>query len=179
MATESDIAVEEPWNEKIENLIHEWKDLCRTKAKQHELAGYDFKRKNTIWGLPPVIVPIIMSPLSAVLESECDGQEIWKGYFTSTAFLIAGFFSGVYSFFGFGKKMEKHFSYSARYSDIVTEIEAEMIKETKWRIPADVFMTKIKMNIENLSGSEPVLPAKFIDSDDTATNRKLDSFSEV
>lgn len=157
-----DFRIEGPWTEKIETLLNTWRIECLKKSKQHEKAGYLFKKKNTRWGLPPVLIPIIMSPVSVMIgynSCENDESQQWKTILNSSAFLVAGIFSGVYSFFRYGEKMENFFNFSTRYVDIVTEIDSELIKDEDYRLPADVFLMRIKMLIDNLTRTEPVIPS--------------------
>lgn len=158
----SDFRIEGPWNSEIEDFMNEWKTMCKLKSTLHSKAGYIYKKKNAHWGLPAMLIPISMAPISIMIGyNSCSDDLNWQTVFNSTAFLISGIFSGVYSFFKFGEKMEQFFNYSARYYDVFTEIEAELIKERKYRVPADVFIIRIKMLVDNLSKTEPVIPSKL------------------
>ena len=158
----SDFRMEGPWNDKIEDFMNEWKNMCKLKSKIHSDSGYIYKKKNAIWGLPATIIPISMSPISIMIGYDsCSDNLNWQTIFNACAFLISGIFSGVYSFYKYGEKMEQFFNFSARYYDVVTEIEAELIKERKYRVPADVFIVRIKMLVDNLCKTEPVVPAKL------------------
>ena len=159
----STMRMEGPWNTQIEEFMNDWKAMCVLKSNLHSKAGYIFKKKNTYWGLPSVLIPISMAPISVMMGyNDCDSSSLtWQTIFNSSAFLLSGLFSGVYSFFKFGEKMEQFFNFSSRYYDVVTEIEAELIKERKFRLPADVFIIRIKMLVDNLSKNEPVLPQKL------------------
>lgn len=171
------IKIEGPWTKDIENLLKKWKSDCLLKSKQHETAGYLFKRKNVRWGLPPVLIPVIMSPISAMIGYDScttDNDNQWKTVVYSTAFLISGIFAGVSSFFRFPEKMEQFFTFSTRYVDIATEIDSELIKSAEYRVPADVFLMRIKMLIDNLSKSEPVLPKSILDEVSLKESKKED-----
>lgn len=117
--------MEESWSnrneEYLRNIIYE----CNKKADQHERAGYLFKAKNTYWGLPLVLLPTIMSPISILIENNEDVSK----YINAFAFLTTGVIGGVYSFFKFGEKMSEHFNMSARYTDVKTDIELELVKK--------------------------------------------------
>lgn len=128
--------------------------LCKVKSSQHEQTGYSFKQKNTIWGLSLVLVPVIMSPVSLLLESSVPAAK----YVNAGAFLVTGLIGGVYSFFKFDEKMTNHFNFSARYSDVASDVELELIKGREFRTQLDVFATRIHMIVNNLSNTEPVLP---------------------
>ena len=120
--------LEGPWNNQIEELMLEWKNICKIKADQHSKSGYEYKKKNTHWGLPSVLLPISMAPISIMIGYDtCSDGLNWQTVFNSSLFLLSGICSGVYSFYRYGEKMEQFFNFSARYYDIVTEIEAELI----------------------------------------------------
>jgi len=151
---------EEPWGEKNETYMKEIIQLCKTKSAQHEQAGYHFKGKNTHWGLPSILIPTIMAPVSVLIESE----PVSSKYVNACAFLLTGVIAGVVSFFKFGEQMVTHFNFAARYADVISDIELELIKDREFRTQLDVFATRVHMIIDNLANTEPVIP-QFIVGD--------------
>ena len=147
------IVPEEPWNDMLENYMRGFIQTAKHRSAQHEAAGYHFKTLNTRWGLPLVLVPVAMSPISLVIGSGLQAE-----YINAGAFMVTGLLAGVYSFFRYGEKLERHFGFAGRYGDVVTDIEAILIKGRAFRGPADVFSTKIKMLLDNLALTEPTLP---------------------
>jgi len=160
--------VEEKWSELNEAYMRYIITVCKNKSAQHESAGYAFKKKNTYWGLPLVLLPVIMSPVSILI----DGNEEASKYVNALAFLATGVIGGTYSFFKFGEKMADHFNFSARYADVATDIELELIKGREFRVQLDVFSTRIHMLTDNLANTEPVIPMNI----QTAKKYKLDEF---
>jgi hypothetical protein len=151
--------LEEEWsNENEEYLCGIIRD-CNIRSDQHERAGYLFKSKNTYWGLPLVLLPTIMSPISILMEHN---EELSK-YINAFAFLTTGVIGGVYSFFKFGEKMSEHFNMSSRYSDVRTDIELELTKKREFRMQLDVFITRIHMITDNLANIELTLPRNILD----------------
>ena len=148
---------EEQWGERNEIYMMNTIQICKNRADQHEQAGYHFKGKNTHWGLPLVLVPIIMSPISVLIDEYTSVSK----YINAIAFLATGVLGGVVSFFKYGEKMSNHFHFSSRYADIVTDIEAELVKGREYRVQLDVFLTCVKMVVDSLANTEPTLP-KFI-----------------
>jgi hypothetical protein len=146
--------VEEKWSTLNEAYMRYMSDVCKTKAAQHEKAGYLFKDKNTFWGLPMVLVPIMMSPISILIDEESKASK----YVNALAFLLTGVIGGVYSFFKYGEKMSNHFNFSARYADVASDIEMELIKGREFRTQLDVFSTRIHMLVDNLANTESVIP---------------------
>lgn len=158
MTKKEHIRVEEKWSPRNEMYMRNMINLCKTKAKQHEEAGYSFKKKNTYWGLPLVILPVIMSPVSLLMDEESETSK----FINAGAFLATGVIGGVYSFFKFGEKMTNHFNFSARYADVVSDIELELVKGRDFRTQLDVFSTRVHMLVDNLSNTEPVLPKGIV-----------------
>jgi hypothetical protein len=150
---------EEAWNSRLETYIKHMRDVADSRSQLHEKAGYHFKKRNNWFGLPSVLVPLIMAPASLMLESANIAS---LPFVNACGFMLTGIFTGVYSFFKYGEKMERHFAFSARYADIVTDIESELIKERKHRIPADVMTIKIKMSLNYLNNTAPVITQKFL-----------------
>jgi hypothetical protein len=151
--------IEEPWTSKNEEFINKKKQFCMLKGSQHEQAGYHFKGKNTSWGLPAVLLPTVMAPLSLIINSN---SEVSK-YINAGAFLLTGVITGVMSFFKYNTKMTNHFNFAARYNDIVSDIELELVKNVEFRSQYDVFSMRIHMITDNLSKTEPVLPKSIVD----------------
>ena len=150
---------EEQWGKQNELYMNMMITVCKNRAAQHEQAGYYFKGKNTNWGLPLVLVPVIMSPISVLI----DGFDDVSKYINAVAFMTTGVLGGVVSFFKYGEKMSNHFNFSTRYSDIVTDIESELVKGRNYRMQLDVFSTRIKMMVDNLANTEPTLPKHIIE----------------
>lgn len=150
--------VEEQWGDHNEVYMRKIMQNCINKSAQHSAAGYHFKSKNTYWGLPAVLIPTIMAPVSVLIDSN---PEVGK-YVNAGAFLLTGIISGVSSFFKFGEKMTDHFNFEARYDDIVSDIELELVKSKEFRMQLDVFSTRIHMRADNLASTEPVIPQHIL-----------------
>jgi len=151
--------MEERWNSRLEKYIKHMRNIADTQSHLHEQAGYHFKKRNNYFGLPSVLIPLIMAPVSLMLESKESSE---GAYVNAAGFMITGIFTGIYSFFKYGEKMERHFSFSSRYSDIVTDIESELIKERSFRMHADVMIMKVKLSLDHLNNTAPVVPQKII-----------------
>lgn len=147
---------EEKWGPRNETYMRHLITLCENKYTQHDRAGYHFKKISSRLGLPMVLLPVIMSPVSVLVE----GQPIAK-YVNATAFILTGILSATVNFYKYGEKMSNHFNYSARFEDIKTDLEVELVKERPYRNAYDVFSTKIHMRIDSLLNGSPTLP-KFI-----------------
>ena len=143
---------EEEWNDATEALAREWADDAAVNSSGHYAAGKAHKCKHIGVGLPAVLVPIVMAPISATLA----GYEGIQ-YANMVGFLISGCLSAVHSFFGFDRKYQKHMDYSARYGDICTDVKYELAKGRKYRVSPDQFLMRIQLKMDSLSQSSPDL----------------------
>ena len=151
--------IEEPWGNKNEEYMKQLIQVCKSKGVQHEQSGYYFKGKHVKWGLPAILIPTIMAPISVLIDSEPTVSK----YINAGAFLLTGIITGVSSFFKYGEKTINHFNFTARYADVASDIELELVKDRTFRMQVDVFSTRIHMLIDNLSNTEPVIPKFIVD----------------
>ena len=138
--------LEEKWNERNAAYMQYIIKLCRNRSTQHKASGYSFKTKNTMWSLPLVIVPTIMSPISLLVEENSDIAK----YISAGAFLVTGVIGGVQSYFKYGELMTKHFNLDFQYIDLISDIEEEMIKLPPYRTQCDIFISKINKRVDEL-----------------------------
>lgn len=143
---------EEEWSDATEELAREWGKSAADASIAHNKAGKVNKTKHIGVGLPAVLVPICMAPISATL-ADSEGIQ----YANMVGFLVSGCLSAVHSFFGFDKKYQKHMDFSARYGDVCSDVKYELAKSRAYRVSADQFMMKIQMKMDNLSASAPDL----------------------
>tara|TARA_Y100000992_G_scaffold299430_1_gene266205 strand:- start:110 stop:586 length:477 start_codon:yes stop_codon:yes gene_type:complete len=143
---------EEPWLDDHEALIHQWKQTSDTLSKKHEDAGYAAKRKHTRFGLPAMLIPMVMAPMTPLFGSH------WSTlYVESAGFVLSAVASGMVQFFNFAGKSERHFNFSARYADLVTDIEQELAKPRQYRQQVDTFSLRVKMMFDALNRHAPTL----------------------
>lgn len=156
---------EEEWNSTIEEYFYNLREECVIHSKLNTEAGYIFKKSKTRWGLPSVLLPVIMAPFSLMVgwasNDSCD-KITASDYINSIGYLIVGIVSGVYEYFNFGEKTSKHFSVSLLYDMIISDINLEMTKGLKFRTQADVFMVRITMAMASANNEEPVIPQKIL-----------------
>eukprot|EP00965_Chrysotila_dentata_P083613 2758799-Pleurochrysis_carterae.AAC.1 len=60
-------------------------------------------------------------------------------------------------FFNFSAKAERHYNFSARYQDLVTDIDQELAKPRAYRQQVDTFSLGIKMTYDALNRGAPAL----------------------
>lgn len=151
----------DPWSSKIQSYMDKIKKESKDLQIQHEKACHYFRKMEIRWGIPAIIVPLICSPvvlsLNYIWAESCDGYS--PGQFVSAfGLLLSSVASGINGFFKFGSRSSIHNMFSSKYSDIITDIDSEMIKKKQFRISADVFVAIIKMKFDSLVASQPIIP---------------------
>lgn len=145
--------LEERWHKSIEAQIRVWKEHAALMSIVHNGAGYYYRYRKFIYGMPAIMIPAFYSPFSVLV-----GTQEWGSVLTAFVLACTAMFTGILHHVAPGEKMEKHFHFAARYADVVSEIDAEMIRYRQFREAADVFITKIKMSLDHLAANEPVVP---------------------
>ena len=148
---------EEPWTHKGEELIKQWAEDIKKCKELHDTSGYYYKRMRKNWGLPAIILPTVMAPISSVFA-----DTTWIKYVNMCSFITVAIMSGIDSFFSFSTRKERHFNHAARYCELATTIEGELFKKKKYRIQSDVFCTEIRMRYDMLNTTAPVIPLHII-----------------
>ena len=143
---------EEEWSEHAEALAQEWADDAAKASNAHNKCGLSYKKKHHMVGLPAILIPICMSPISATFADK-DGIQ----YANMIGFLVSGCLSATHAFYGFDIKHQRHMDYSARYGDVCSDVKYELVKSRRFRISPDEFLMKIQMKMDSLAGSAPDL----------------------
>ena len=143
---------EESWTNENESLLLERLKYLKNQMSQHKSSGYKKKKMYTYLGLPTTVIPAIMSPISIKFEN-------YKAmtFITPLMFLISGVLGGVMSFFNPKSSMEEHFRFESKYFDLITDIETELSKKPKFRVPSDVFNSKIQLKMDHLAQTAPII----------------------
>lgn len=146
------IRITESWTENNEKLLKGWLDISINKSDFHDRQGKYYKWKHQLYGLPSILIPVIISPLVLILNITPTTAEI-----ISTSSLIAtGVCNGVHRFFGFQEKSMKHFEYSGKYAELKTFIEVELAKEREYRFDCDRFIEICQSKIDRFNETEPI-----------------------
>lgn len=143
---------EEPWLAPQESLVAQWGESAVRLSEEHDAAGKKLKKRNNIFGLPAFLIPMIMAPVSTAFK-----DEPFICYVEMFGYLASAITSGMVQFFNFSSKAEKHFSFAARYADLVTDIDQELSKPRKFRQQVDTFSLKVKMTYDYLNRGAPDL----------------------
>lgn len=138
------------WTDQVEEYITNIKNLCQTEAERHDKAGYSAKNLYNIFALPAILVPLIAAPIQGTFK-----DDDWTIYFSMSALVVTSILTGINSFFNYGAKMQKHFNFSGRYGDIVTDIEESLTKPRSNRVSSEVFIRTQKMKFDSLNLTAP------------------------
>lgn len=147
---------EEPWTDKIEDLAKHWRTYSISMSEKHEKAAYYIKFKHNFFGIPQIVLPLVMTFVSQILP-EAESTNIING----VMFLVSGLSGAVYQWLNLGEQYALHFSYVSKYDDIITSIDTELSRQRKFRRSSDVFITEIRCKIDNLNNSSPEFPSYF------------------
>ena len=121
-------------------------------AMKHHEEGIKKKKYRNITGIPPIIIPVILAPLSQTFDKDPSMSLVVMG-----GLIISGIFSSADHYFNFGKKSEEHFSAETKYLDIVSDIEEFMAKDDANRVNKPIFVRTIRCLYDSISEHAPVL----------------------
>ena len=150
---------EMPWTKKTEDLLNLWETDIKRSHKMHDKSGYHYKHLRKVWGIPAIILPGVMSPISAVFA-----ETTWIKYVNMGAFVLVAIFAGIDAFFSFATRKEQHFNHSSRYDELTTIIEGELYKSKQFRTQADVFLTSVRLKYNHLNSTAPIVPDNILRS---------------
>ena len=163
---------EETWNTTIEEYLSQVRQSCKEHSKLNNDSGYHFKRLKVRYGLPAVMIPVIMSPISLMVgwatEDSCD-KITAADYLNTMGFLLAATFSGISQYFDYGERTRDHFNVSLLFDGVISDIELELTKARIFRIQADVFLCKISQRVAEALRIEPIIPGTVLQKNNTTT----------
>jgi hypothetical protein len=136
------------WEKREEVLLLKWKDETKTKGLQHHKKGGINKKLYYLFGIPNIIIPLVIGSLNGVVE---------LGTLTLTCLMIASsIFAGVSTFMNFSRKSQLHFEFDAKYNELAVLIEKELSIPKAHRIAADVFLEKVQQKFNSLNNYAPI-----------------------
>lgn len=145
---------EEPWQENTENLLRRWREDCTRASQSHDISGKRYKKLGHFWTIPSAILPALAAPL--VATSHASRESFVLHTIETFVLVISGVCGVINSTLQYSARSEKHFAFSARYYDLVTDIDLELSKRRAYRMQADVFLTKVQMTYDALNNAAPV-----------------------
>lgn len=153
--SKSDISEDDPnrrevlWTERQQNLILDWSKKMKIASVAHGKMGKIMKRRYTMVSLPAILIPLVASSLSTVLQPYPIAM--------TGAMLTTSIFTGISGFFNYGKLTQMHFEYEYNYNKLANEIDTEMSKKKRDRIACDLYLQIVLSEMNRLDSSAPVL----------------------
>ena len=141
---------EMPWENREERFLEALREECIHANNCHDIAAHSAKCKYTVSQLPTIILPLAISTIQPYLV---------KGYepVNSFAMLTSSVLAGCCTFFNFGKKMQQHNEFAARYRELADTVTTELAKPRKYRVQLDVFMERCTTKKTQLDREAPML----------------------
>ena len=144
------------WERREGNFLHNIIVDCNTQSKLHRRKGKLFKKLYTIFGVPTMLIPVVLSGLT---------DQLHEYKLTQSLLMIAtGVLSGISQFFNFGRKYQQHFDFENKYSGLAGDIETELVKPKAFRIACDVYLEKIRLLYSNLNDNAPLVDDPTVSS---------------
>jgi hypothetical protein len=137
------------WNSNLEEILENWKLECIQLSKLHHVRSKWNKCRYVTFSIPSILIPMCISGLSGIIHQE--------SFSTVVLMLCSSIFSGLNTFFNFGKKETLHNEFSNKFLELSDDINVEVKKPKKNRIAADVFLERIKQEYHKLLSSSPML----------------------
>ena len=137
------------WEKREETTIREWCKEMKIQSGKHYKAGKKFKKIHELIMFPSIIIPVICSGLSPILQPYI--------YVSTGLMLSIGILNGISGFLNPSSKKEKHLSFEGLYNELVLDIEKELCKPKSMRIACDVYLEKISLKKTNLDLTAPLL----------------------
>ena len=81
----------------------------RKASEQHHQAGLDKRKYRNYLGVPPIIIPTILAPLSQTFKNSED-----TSYVIMIGLILSGMFSAADQYMNYGKKSTDHFTFEAK-----------------------------------------------------------------
>ena len=141
---------EEEWSTATEQLVTRWANDCKDRADVHEKQKARQKFLHACFGLPSILLPVVMAAITPVIDETPEGM-----YIQVAGFVTIGVFSTVNAFFNFDKKSARHGEFAARFSELATDVQFQLFKSREFRTSADEFVARLQTKYTNLVERAP------------------------
>ena len=138
------------WTAKIENYLVDIKEKAKNKIIEHNKNYKKYKIFFYSINIPEAILLFILS--STTIDFKNNNEEL-----TNTITILAGVLSLINSFVDPGKLNTEHLHYKNLYEELIQQIEIELLKSKSLRTDADLFLSTINNNYNNLNNKSPNL----------------------
>ncbi len=163
-STQSEELVVFPWSRRIEEYLLKMKNICLINHQRHSEARSYFRWWGHFWAVPSVLIPLVCSPLIPILKgtsaqtcTEVTGPDI----LTMVGFIATSVTSTISKYYAFDSRAHEHDVVSAKYSELILDIEAIMLPPKKFRQSPNVFIDSFRIRYNYIVGSEPHIPTRL------------------
>lgn len=101
----------------------------KIKLEEHNKLSRIYKLKHTIYGLPPLLVPLFCGCLIQIMDNEHNIRIV-----SSIGFLLTGVCSSIYRFLNLSQLSERHNNFASFYNNLINKIENKKLTEEEIRI---------------------------------------------
>ncbi len=120
-------------------------NLCKKSSSYHKTESIKYKKLNLRWSLCNLILPLIMTPTTALLL-----EYQYIVYIEMFIFVLLSFINSFLLKVNYSKKYEKHIFSYIKYSDLILDIEYQLLKPRLYRENVNLFCSKIKTKFSYL-----------------------------
>ena len=142
--------MEEKYCEKNEAYLQKIRQECDCAFNMHDVAAKNNRSKHVFYSTPVIILPILCGALGPLIPSE-------YSYLSSVFLSLTGIGNGLLQFRNYSKKFQQHSEFAAKYSELGMDIQSELIRSKKHRLPFDVFLLKITTKYNHLNRTAPMI----------------------
>jgi hypothetical protein len=144
--------LEQPWTSLHQEHMQECRDRAEKMSREHNEAGYNARRKDRIFSIPPPILSLIVAAVAQLWDSPDNV------YIVVILSLVGGVISVVGTTLNMAGKAERHWRFASHYTSTKSKIDDELVQAPEHRVPADKFMTEVRLIMDALQTYEPQLP---------------------
>jgi hypothetical protein len=139
------------WNDEIESILESWSDIASCYASLNRMAFEKFKKINTRYALPTIILSSLSGTFSIAIQGYVpqDKQNIAQ-LGIGLLSLAVGVLSTIQNYFRYSQNSEIHNSSFLGWSKLKRTIEIELSIQRELRKDADIFIRSIKNEYDAL-----------------------------
>lgn len=138
----------QPWTEELESYIRDILEKSKEASDWHKAKGIKCKTLRHIWGLPSVVIPIIVTAI--------ENSDYKNKILISSSLAIATISAAIDHLFNFGKRSETHFQAMSKFDNLITDCEEVLSMQREFRRTPNTVITQIKMMYDNINEHAPV-----------------------
>ena len=135
------------WTDSIENYIIDIKNKSNEASEWHARKGVKCKRLRHIWGLPSIIIPVLLTAL--------ENSNYKNIIIMSFGLALATICSAIEHLFNWGKRSSDHFQAKSKYDALVTDCEEQLALDRELRHNPTHIMSQIKMQFDSFNSHSP------------------------